>query len=158
MGAEMTDGLSEQYDASDPRAENNAHRDQVRKQREDADTVRRLLNHKNGRAWFHRQLTKCHIYDTPFVSGQPETTFFQMGQENIGKQMMMEAIYGCPELYMKMLAEAREEEQRTANVREEEEKKRQGEDETAVRTQGFDLPPPVGWPGGPAMPPGPMKQ
>jgi len=154
----MTDAISEQYDASDPRAENNQRSDQARKAREDAETLRAILSHKARRAWFYRQLVRCHIYDTPFVPGQDNTTFFQMGQENIGKQMMMEAINSCPELYMTMLKEAREEEQRIGNVREEEEKKRQGEDETAVRTQGLDLPPPVGWPGGPAVPPGPTKQ
>lgn len=144
----MTDGSpGDSYDASDPVAENNAHRDEKRKQREDLETVKRLLSHKSGRAWFHRLLSRCHIYDTPFQPGQPETTFFQMGQENIGKQMMMEAINACPDLYLLMLAEARKEEERLSGIRMDEEKKRQGEDEAAIRTQGFDLPPPARWSG-----------
>jgi len=156
----VTDGIPDQYDASDPRAENNAHRDQVRKLREDADTVRRLMSHKNGRAWMQRKLGRSHIYASPFDSEHPDTNsvMFRLGEENIGRQLLKEVTEACPDLYLKMLSEAREEEQRTANVREEEEKKRQGEDEASVRTQGFDLPPPVGWPGGPAMPPGPTKQ
>jgi hypothetical protein len=143
----VTDAPSPDYDASDPVAENNARRDQARWQREDAETVRRLLSHKNGRAWFHRQLAKCHIYATPFSPGDPHTTFFQLGQENIGKQMMMEAIGACPDLYLAMLAEAKSEEERIAAAAVDVEKKRQEEYDAAVKTQGFELAPPPGWPG-----------
>jgi hypothetical protein len=139
------------YDAADPVAENNARRDEARRQREDAETVKRLLSHQNGRAWFYRKLCRCHIYDTPFAPGQPETTFFQMGQENIGKLMMMEAIDACPDLYLTMLAEARKEEERIAALRLDEEKKRQGEEDAMARLN-LDLPPPPGWPG--HVPPG----
>lgn len=149
----IDDGLHADYDATDPVAENNARRDEARRQREDAETVKRLLSHKNGRAWFYRQLTKCHIYDTPFAPGDPTTTFFQMGQENIGKQLMMQAINVCPDFYLTMLAEANKEEERIAAMRADEDKKRQDEEDAAVRTQGFNLPPPPGWPG--HVPPAP---
>lgn len=143
----MTDALSPDYDASDPVAENNARRDETRRQRDDAETVRRLLSHRNGRAWLYRVLERCHIYGTPFTAGEPDTTAFRLGEENIGKQMMMLAIDVCPDLYLTMLAEAKKEEERVAIVRADEEKKRQGEEDAGVRTQGFDLPAPEGWPG-----------
>jgi hypothetical protein len=135
------------YDASDETAENNAKRDEARKQREDHETLKRLLSHKNGRAWFYRVLEKCHIYGTPFMPGEAETTFFRLGQEDVGKRMMLEAVYACPDLYMTMLAEARKEEERVAGLRADEEKKRKGDEDIALRTQGFELPPPPGWEG-----------
>jgi hypothetical protein len=142
-----SDGIpGDGYDATDAVAENNARRDEVRRQREDAETVKRLLMHKNGRAWFYRQLCKCHIYDTPFMPGDPHTTFFQLGQENIGKLMMMEAINACSDLYLTMLAEARKEEERIAALAGDAQKNREAEYDAGVRAQGLDLPPPAGWP------------
>lgn len=135
----MTDAS---YDASDETAENNAKRDEARKQREDNETLKRLLSHKNGRAWFYRILENCHIYATPFSPGEIHDTIFRLGQEDIGKRMMLSAVYACPDLYMVMLAEARKEDERIAGLRADEEKKRNTEDDVALRTQGFELPDP----------------
>jgi len=135
------------YDASDPVAENNAHRDEVRRRREDGEQIRHILSHPKGRTWFYRILNSCHIYTTPFVPDQPETTFFEMGKEYVGKQMMMQAITSCADLYLKMLAEADAEEKRLAGIHADEEKKRQGENDAGLAKQGFDLAPPAGWPG-----------
>jgi hypothetical protein len=143
----MTEPIDASYDAADPVAENNARRDEARHKREDAETVRRLMSHKNGRAWFHRVLSACHIYGTPFTPGEPDTTNFRLGEENIGKRLMYEALYACSDLYLTMLDEARREEERVAAVRAEEEKKRRGEEDAGVAMQGIDLPPPEGWPG-----------
>ncbi len=143
----IDDGLHADYDATDPVAENNARRDDARRQREDAETITRLLKHKNGRAWFHRKLAKCHIYDTPFSPGDIHETVFRLGQEDVGKRMMLEAVNACPDLYMMMLAEARQEEERLAALVIDEQKKREAEEDAAVRTQGLDLAPPPGWPG-----------
>lgn len=140
----MTDAS---YDASDETAENNAKRDEARKQREDEETLKRLLSHKSGRAWFYRKLERCHIYGTPFQPGEIHETVFRLGQEDIGKRLMLEAVYACPDLYMTMLAEARKEQERIAGLRADEEKKRRAEDDVALRTQGFELPPPPGFPG-----------
>jgi hypothetical protein len=135
------------FDAADPVAESNAHRDELRRQREDAQTLRQLMAHRNGRAWLYRILERCHIYASAFAPGEPETTFFRMGEENIGKQMMMAAMAAAPDLYMEMLAEARKEDERIALLHADEDKKRSGDDATALALQGFDLPAPKGWPG-----------
>ena len=133
------------FDATDPIAEGNAHRDELRRQREDAQVLRRLMDNRNGRAWLYRILERCHIYASAFAPGEPETTFFRMGEENIGKQMMMAAMAAAPDLYMAMLAEARKEDERIALVRAEEDKKRSSEDAAGLALQGFDLPAPKGW-------------
>lgn len=140
----MTDAS---YDASDETAENNAKRDEARKQREDTETLKRLLSHRNGRAWFYRILENYHIYGTPFSPGDIHNVVFRLGQEDIGKRMMLSAVYACPDLYMVMLAEARKEDERIAGLRADEEKKRNADEEIAIRDQGHHLPPPPGFPG-----------
>lgn len=152
----MADDLhAEAYDATDQSAENNARRDELRRQRLDAQVVNRILRDKNGRDWLYRKLVKCHIYGTSFEPGQPDTTAFKLGQENIGKQLMLEAINAAPDAYMLMLAEQKAEAERLDQVRRDEEKKRSGDDDAAIRTQGFEITPPVGWPGGPSEAPKP---
>jgi hypothetical protein len=154
----MTDDLFPAFDATDERAENNANRHALRVQAQDMHALRLFLGgHKNNRAWFYRQLEKCHIYGSPFDPDRPDTnnTMFRIGQENIGKDLMLQAIDASPDLYMLMLKEHKEEELRLASVRKDEETKRQDDNEAMIRTQGFDVPPPVGWPGGPDKPPGP---
>ena len=137
--------MTQPYDAADPVAENNARRDEARRRREDAQTIRRLMVDVSGRAWLYRILERCHIYASAFAPGEPETTFFRMGEENIGKQMMMAAMAAAPDLYMQMLAEARKQEEHAAITSADEEGKR-SENATAVAMQGFDLPAPEGWP------------
>ena len=143
------------FDATDPAAENNARRDQERIAREDAETIRRLLSHRNGRAWFHRQLSVCNIFGTSYIPGGEDgrrATDFALGQENVGKQWMYAAIEAAPDLYMKMISEQKEEDGRIAEVRKKEERTRQGEEDIELSTQGFHLPPPAGYPGGPPLP------
>lgn len=146
----MADDL-QPYDATDPVAEQNAKRDEARKQRETLDFYRHIMSTKPFRGVFYELLSACHIFSTPFVPGQPDTTAFAMGEENVGKKLMMGAIDADAALYMKMLAEHKAEDQRQQEVRNREEAKRQKqseEDSAAVRMQGFDLPPP-----GTEMPP-----
>lgn len=133
------------YDATDPVAEENARRDEARKTRQMAAVVRMILTAKDGRAWYCEILEGCHIFSTPFVPGQPDSTAFAMGEENVGKKLMMAAIDADAALYMKMLAERKSEDQRQQDVRNREEKKRNQqseEDSVAVQMQGFDLPAP----------------
>lgn len=146
----MADDLpAEPYDATDPAAEDNAKRDEARRAREDADVLRSILIKKAGRAWFYRQLVKCHIYGSAFAPGQPDVTAYALGEENIGKQWMLAAMSASSDLYMKMMDEQKEEESRLDEVRRREERKRrEPDDDAAIKLQGFDLPAP-----GTPMPP-----
>jgi len=133
----------EPYDATDPAAEANAKRDEARKAREDADVLRSIMMKKTGRAWMHRLLSRCHIYSSPFAPGQADVTAYALGEENIGKQLMLAVMTVSSELYVKMMDEQRAEEDRLNEVRRREERNRQREDDDiGVRMQGFDLPAP----------------
>lgn len=123
-------------------ADNNARRNEARRQREDAEIVRRLMADKNGRAWMHRLLDQCQIRGAPFIPGQPDTTAFRLGKQSIG-WFLMDACEAFPDLYMMMLAEARQEEQREAALTAADERERQRVE--SVIPQQDDLPAPPGW-------------
>jgi hypothetical protein len=133
--------MSDIYDATNQVAENNAHRDKARREREDAETMRRLLSRATGRAFFHRLLENCHIYTTAFRP-DPHETFFRMGEEFVGKQLQSLAINVAPDLYMQMLAEAKKEEDRLAAQHLDEKKREAAEDDNVVAFQNLDLPAP----------------
>lgn len=103
-------------DASDEVTVNNERRSEKRRARADQQVVRKILNTREGRSWFYRRLQTCHIFGDNVDLGGPNTpsdalrTYFLLGQENIGKQMMVEAQNAATDLYLKMIEEAREEE------------------------------------------------
>lgn len=78
----------------------------TRAQRTSDDTVlHNVMNDPAGRAWMYRRLLDCHIYGSTFVAGEPDTTAYRIGEENIGKRFLAELQRAAPELYLTMLAE-----------------------------------------------------
>lgn len=149
----MPDDTQETFDAADPAAESNAKRDQARIEREDADVLRTIMHTKQGRAWLLRQLDACHINNSPFAAGQPDVTAFHLGEEAVGKRLLIAVMAASVDLYMKAIKESQEEERRLTEVRRKEREKREERDApTDVRELAFPLPPPQGFPGGPPMP------
>lgn len=138
------------YDANDPVAERNARRDAGRRRRNNRDVIATVLASKAGRDWFYDVLAACHIYSTPFEPGAPDVTAFRLGEENVGKQLMLEAIGASPENYLMMVKEAKAEEERLEDVRRKEETARNTDQVIELTGEGRDpndLPPPKGWPG-----------
>jgi hypothetical protein len=151
----MADDLpTETFDAADPAAIDNAKREEKRKAREDSDVLRLIMHSKQGRAWLYRHLERCNIYGETFAPGQSDVTAFKLGQENVGKQLMLSAMDASSDLYVKMVNEQREEAKRLDEVRRTERKNREANDPSASAPQDFvaDLPPPAGYPGGPPLP------
>ena len=150
----MADDIpQETFDASDAIAESNAKRDQARRDRADLDVMRLILRDKKGRDWLYRFLDSCHINNSPFMAGQPDVTAFHLGEENVGKRVLMLAMTASTDLYMKMIQEQQEEERRTAEVRRSERKNREErEGPVDVSALVAPLPPPAGYPGGPPLP------
>jgi hypothetical protein len=150
----MADDLPhETFDATDLAAEANAKRDAARRERADLDVLRNLMRDKKGRDWLYRFLDSCHINNTPFAPGQPDVTAFHLGEENVGKRVLLLAMTASTDLYMKMITEQQEEEKRLAEVRRKERQNREERD-GPINVQGLvaDLPPPAGYPGGPPLP------
>ena len=144
---------NEPFDATDPAAIANAEREAKRHAREDADALRTLMHDRNGRAFLYRRLERCHIYSTTFAPGQPDVTAFHLGEENVGKQLMAEAMDASADLYVKMIKEQRDEAMRLDAVREREAKNRAAEERPpSAEEMMAPLPPPAGYPGGPHLP------
>lgn len=120
----MAEDPLDAYDAADPNAFANAQKDQLRKDREDRDVVRRILMTKQGRAWLRRKLDRCHINNSPFVAGQADVTAYHLGAESIGREMMLEAMGASVDLYMTMIKESQEEDRLQSDQRKGERKNR----------------------------------
>jgi hypothetical protein len=149
----MPDDPHETFDAADPAAEDNAKRDAARTAREDTDVLRGIMHTKQGRAWLLRQLDACHINNSPFAAGQPDVTAYHLGEEAVGKRLLIAVMAASVDLYMKAIKESQEEETRLYEVRKKEREKREERDAPAdVRELMFPLPPPAGFPGGPPLP------
>ena len=146
--------VAEAFDASDPAAEANVKRDAARFARQDADVLRMMMRTKEGRAFLYRFLDRCHIYSTTFAPGQSDVTAFQLGEENVGKRLMLEAQSASVDLYVQMIKEQRAEEARLDEVRRREQRNReQAEAAQTAEELMAPLPPPAGYPGGPALKP-----
>jgi hypothetical protein len=155
----MTDEPLETFDATDPAADANARREVARRDRADLDVMRGILSTTRGRDWLYRFLDSCHINNTPFSPGQPDVTAYHLGEEAVGKRILLQAMAASTDLYMKMIKEQQEEEQRLAEVRRKERINREErEGPVDVHKMMVDLPPPAGYPGGPPLPKKPGKK
>jgi hypothetical protein len=136
-------------DAIDEVQANNQSTEQARRKREDADVIRKLLHDKNGRAWLYRLLERCHIYEHSFFGEETHTTAYRLGEENIGKRLMLEVIDASGDLYITMIREQKEDEARLAKLARKAADKAEGRGEPPLTpsAQMPDLPPPPGWPG-----------
>lgn len=95
------------YNASDP--------EQIRKAKDQAefdealkfDVIKNVMSAIPGRKWIYDWLNRCHIYHTPYVSGRPDDTAFNLGEHNIGLMLLADVQASSPDLYMQMVTEAK---------------------------------------------------
>jgi hypothetical protein len=146
------DLAQEPFDATDPAANANAEREAIRKKRDDADQLRHIMRNKKGRAFLYRLLERCHIYGDTFAGEDTHISAFRQGEENVGKQLMLEGMDASPDLYVEMIKEQRDEEKRLDEVRRTEQRNREEAEKPPQTKMMVDLPPPAGYPGGPPLP------
>jgi hypothetical protein len=96
------------FDASDPRHIEAAKKESGRQKREDRDFWQMCMSTPQRRASLYRLLERCHIYSTPADTESVNRTFFKLGEENVGKQIMLSAMDASTDLYLKMLKEQKE--------------------------------------------------
>lgn len=73
--------------------------------------TRRVMQDAPGRKWMHDLLSRCHIWQTAFAAGQPDTTAFRLGEQNLGLQIFADVITAAPQEYVLMMSEASTKEQ-----------------------------------------------
>jgi hypothetical protein len=77
------------------------------------ETIRNLMNSKDGRAWINYILESFDMFGNPIVSGDPYGTYNNIGLANAGKLIWMEIEAVVPEALVLMRKEARENEKRS---------------------------------------------
>ena len=88
-----------------------------KRRRADLDVIRRIMLTKEGRAWFWRLLDRGHIFGSPFFGEETHKTAFAIGEENFAKKLWLDLQEASLDLYVRMVAEQRDEAQRLEKVR-----------------------------------------
>jgi hypothetical protein len=82
----------EPYNASDPEAVNRARKKAARYAKSRLRFVEEIMKVKEGRAYIWDILESCNIHGNPVVAGDVNATYFNLGQQNIGKLILMDAL------------------------------------------------------------------
>ena len=88
---------------------------QVKKARKTAEVteahmlneVRRIMGSTPGRRWIYKFLEMSHVFGMSIIFGQPDRSAFNEGERNIGNMLLADVQNAAPELYLKMIAEAK---------------------------------------------------
>lgn len=80
-----------------------------REKQEEAD-IYHVMSSKQGRRIVWSQLTLCHVFSSTFAT-EPHVTAFNEGQRNAGLRLFSLVMKSCPDLYLTMANEAKEEQQ-----------------------------------------------
>ncbi len=105
--AEAENNLEQSYDASDEEQVTAARKKGGRNRRARLEFIQAMMELPEGRKWLWNILEKCFIFGNPVVQGDPHATYFNLGQQNIGK-LILQDVQEFPELYVKAVAEAKE--------------------------------------------------
>ncbi len=95
----------EAYDTSDPVSVNKARKKSARTRADRLEFVKASMSFEQGRSWFYDQLVRCHIFQTPFISGDSHNTAFRCGEHNIGLMILDDIQTAAPTDYIKMISE-----------------------------------------------------
>ena len=93
--------------AADPEQVNKASQKVESKQDREKNDIRSVMNEVRGRRFFWKYLSFCGIYKTSFA-GQHEI-FYNEGMRNVGLKLLADVNEACPDAYLLMLKENREE-------------------------------------------------
>lgn len=97
--------LDESYDTSDPKAVNTARKKSARTRADRLQFIQAAMLHEQGRAWYYDILKRCHIFNQPYVIGDPHGTSFKCGELNIGIQILADIQDAAPDKYILMVTE-----------------------------------------------------
>lgn len=95
------------YDAGDPEQVNQARKRAGRKKRDELDFMKHIMEMQQGRAWMYKLLEDCKCFGSPIVPGDPYFTYHNIGEQNIGKRLLIEINEAAPEEYVLMMREAK---------------------------------------------------
>ena len=70
--------------------------------------VREIMNSVRGRRFYWRLMAKCGIFHNNFHGEKTHDTAYDLGQRNIGLQLLADVNEAAPEAYLIMLRESKE--------------------------------------------------
>lgn len=103
---------------------NAGERKDVRKAEKSADIaeaqraafIRQMMNEVNGRAYAYHNLARCHVFTTSFNTNALAMAFAE-GERNSGLQLLNDILTYCPDQYVNMMREARQNDGHNGNDR-----------------------------------------
>ena len=99
--------IEKPYDASDVEEVTKARKKSGRNRRARLDFVQGMMTLPEGRRYLYELMDRCFIFGNPLVAGDTHATYFNLGQQNIGK-LVLQDVQSFPEFYVLMVAEAKE--------------------------------------------------
>lgn len=104
-GVEIEDNEDTSYDTSDKEQVNKVRKKSARTRADRLAFVEASMNIEQGRAWFYDFLRRCHVFQTPYIGGDPHGTSFKCGELNIGLMVLDDIQTIAPSSYVKMIEE-----------------------------------------------------
>ena len=95
------------YNADDPKQVKKAKKQAEFDEALKLDVIKTVMSSVPGRQWIYSMLAKCHIFHTPFVRGEPDSTVFNCGEQNFGLFLLSDVQSAAPDLYLTMVQEAK---------------------------------------------------
>lgn len=96
---------AEAYDTSDKEQVNKSRKKSARTHADRLEFVRASMSFPQGRAWFYDLLVRTHIFQVPYVAGDPHGTSFKCGENNIGLMVLSNIQEAAPQDYVTMISE-----------------------------------------------------
>lgn len=94
------------YDAGDEAQVASARKKSGRNRRARQEFVQAMMELPEGRKWLWGIMEKCFIHGNPVVQLDPHGTYFNLGQQNIGK-LILQDVQEFSELYVLMVKESK---------------------------------------------------
>ena len=105
--AEAEDILEQSYDAGDEVQVANARKKGGRNRRKRLEMVEAIMQQPEGRKWFYDLMERCFIFGNAVVQGDCYGTYFNLGQQNVGK-MILADLQEFPDLYAALMKEGKD--------------------------------------------------
>ena len=102
----MTQITPETFNAADPEAVGQKKRKADRSENARLNAFKAVMNTRDGRRTIWWLLEQCGVFRSSFTG--TESTFFNEGQRNVGLILIADINAICPEQYLVMLTEAKE--------------------------------------------------
>lgn len=101
---EAEENIEQSFDASDPKAVNEARKKQGRSKKKERDILVALMSHKDGRTLMYNSV-KCILEGNPVTAGDINATYYNLGQEHRARELFREIVRLTPPEFALMVEE-----------------------------------------------------